>query len=93
MIPNNSVVVYRDIGTGSNTLSCVTQRVDCCSEDNETTADWFTPSGEVADMQFLRSWTGLGDKKINGCVNIHRLSSTSVANVLEGLYHCTATCT
>ena len=86
-IPNNSVVIYSNIDTGGvGRLSCVTDRVDCCSEDNGTKADWFDPNGsEVADTQFRRRKTGLGAPK--GYIQLVRKSSAT--NVQEGIYHCT----
>ena len=85
-ILNNSVVNYTDISTsGTRSLSCVTERVDCCSADNGTRAEWFDPSGsEVADTQFLRIRTGLGDP--NGYIHLFR--KLGARDVLDGLYHC-----
>ena len=48
LVPNNSIVLLREIGEGSSALLCLTDRLQCCSRAAEGRLGlWMSPDGDV----------------------------------------------
>jgi hypothetical protein len=44
LVHNNSIVMWTDIGTGSTSLICITNKTDCCNDEGSS-GQWISPRG------------------------------------------------
>ena len=85
VIPNNSYVKIRDIGSTDDTaLNC--HIINCYY----TGADWFLPDGTRVDDELDGFYSDIGYK----VVRLKRTSGTPLKGTSpEGIYHCSDECT
>ena len=81
LLPNNSIVLLREIGEGSSALLCLTDRVQCCSYAEGRLGLWRSPDGDVQQD------TSAGIYTIRGFSSLllNRKSSTMMPT---GVYTC-----
>ena len=92
LLSNNSIVLLRDIGEGSNALFCLTDRSQCCSNGQRRGA-WVFPDGTlVTDTNGFYLSRGLSSLHLNRRINamgptgIFKCEIPDQANVLMNMY-------
>ena len=81
MVLNHGIVTLMDIMTSSsNAVQCQTTVVDCCTDSDTNTGQWFLPSG---DMVTDNTASSIYQVKGRGFVYLQRNQDGS-----EGIYHC-----
>ena len=78
--PNNSIILFEDIGEAANALLCMTDSVDCCSGGG---GRWYFPNGSEAVGGFLG-----GSIFRNRAPQIVRLNRRNDAQSPNGIYRC-----
>ena len=82
--PNNSIILFDDIGEAANALLCTTDRVECCSGSSfGGGGHWYFPNGSEAVGGFLG-----GSIYRNRGPQIVRLNRRNDAQSPNGIYRC-----
>ena len=82
--PNNSIILFEDIGEAANALLCMTDRVDCCSGDSfGGGGHWYFPNSSEAEGGFLG-----GSIYRNRGPQVVRLNRRNDAQSPNGMYRC-----
>ena len=82
--PNNSIILFDDIGEAANALLCTTDRVECCSGSSFGGGGrWYFPNGSEAVSGFLD-----GSIYRNRGPQIVRLNRRNDAQSPNGIYRC-----
>ena len=78
--PNNSIILFEDIGEAANALLCTTDKVDCCRGGSNVGGAWYYPSG--------RQVIGSTDIYRSRGTQLVRLSRRNDAQSPRGTYRC-----
>ena len=88
---NNSVVTLTDIGEGSKSLLCITNKTKCCLHMDQhqlgPQGNWYYPGSDTAVLSYSnRGQSGFYRNRYLSKVRLHRISETTSPT---GLFRCT----
>ena len=83
-LPNNSVVAWMEIGQGSASLFCLTNKMDCCNYPSDS-GGWIFPNGST--VQFMSSSVNIDIfYQKNAILLQHQVGTQSVTD--SGIFRC-----
>ena len=83
LLPNNSVITWMEIGHGTGSLFCLTNKIDCCSSTPKS-GSWHFPNGSAVTLSSMRNNAIVQEYGQSSILLQHHNGNPDIS----GIFHC-----